>query len=534
LAFLSGYVQYLKRDHPNTIVVAAGDLVGASPLVSALFHDEPTIEALNRLGLELSSVGNHEFDAGRTELQRKQHGGCHPGGANTCQGQNVGTPVPFEGAHFQYLAANIVDATSGAPIFPAYAIRRFDGVKVGFIGMTLAGTPTIVTPTGVAGLRFLDEAETVNALIPQLHAQGVNAIVVLIHQGGFQAPDAPGEPAGINDFAGQLQGDAISPIRDIVRRIDDGVDLVISGHSHKAYNCQLPNRVGRPVPVTQAASFGRVITSVDLTLDRASGRVTGASARNWVVDRSNPGVAPDARIAELIQNYATLAAPLDNRVIGRIAAAISVTASNAGELPAGDLIADAQLHATAPADLGGAQMAFMNSGGVRGTGMVAGPFPHDVTYGEAFTLQPFGNSLVVMDLTAGQIRDLLEQQFPGCEGQTVAHILQLSRGLLERWSTGAAACHHVVDFQILQGGNAETIVSAGRVADPAKVYRVTVNSFLSTGGDGFTVLKAGAHTLGGAQDIDALVAYLSAFQAPSAPYDIGASALGSPRIVRLP
>jgi len=531
---LAAYVRQLRADSPHAVVVAAGDLVGASPLDSALFHDEAIIEALNRLGLDLSSVGNHEFDAGRLELLRKQHGGCSRADANTCQGQAVGTPVPFEGARFEYLAANVIDEASGQTLFPAYAIRRFEGVPVAFIGMTLAATPSIVTPAGVAGLRFADEADTVNALIPQLHAQGVHAIVVLIHQGGFQGAAAGAGPASsaidINACVGELRDETLSPIRAIVGRFDPGVDLVVSGHTHTAYNCRLPDRSGHLVPVTQAASYGRVITAIDLMLDPATGTVRSASARNEVVDRSNPAVTPDAGIAALVARYDALAAPLQDRVIGSIAAAVPNTPSAAGELPAGDLIADAQLQATAAPERGGSRIAFMNPGGVRAGGLTGPAYPHPVSYGEAFTLQPFGNSLVVMDLSARQIKDLLEQQFAGCMGQTTTRILQVSRGLRETWRASAPPCQHVVELQLAHDGTTDAIVADGVAADPARIYRVTVNSYLASGGDRFTVLAQGTHVIGGAQDIDALGAYLAQYLAPQAPYEPVAAA----RITRQP
>jgi 5'-nucleotidase len=530
---LAAYVKNLRADAPHSIVVAAGDLIGASPLDSALFHDEATIEVLNRIGLDVSAVGNHEFDAGKDELLRKQRGGCAPGGIHTCEGRAVGTPVPFEGAHFQYLAANVVDEARGQTLLPAYAIRSFEGVKVGFIGVTLAGTPGVVTPSGVAGLRFADEADTVNALIPKLHAQGVQTIVVLIHQGGVQATAGINALPDINGCADQLQDDVISPIRAIVRRFDAGVDLVISGHTHMAYICMLPERGGRMVPVTQAASYGRVITAVDLTLDKASGKLVSAKASNRVVDRANPAVLPDTAIAEFVGGYDTLAAPLETQIVGKIAAAVSNTANAAGEMPAGDLIADAQLAATAPAALGGAMAAFMNPGGIRGSGFIADAYPHAVSYGEAFNVQPFGNSLVVMDLTAGQIKDLLEQQFAGCKGQTSTRILQVSRGFEVRWSAGAPACRHISDVRLTHDGIVDTLASGGIVASPEKTVRVTVNSYLASGGDHFTVLAGGANRLGGAQDIDALVAYLARFKEPMPGYDPSAAGSGA-RITRAP
>ncbi len=539
---LAGYVANLKSANRNSVVVSAGDLIGASPLVSALFHDEGTIETMNRLGLEFNAVGNHEFDEGKDELLRMQNGGCHPTDPNSCQGTAVGTPVPFEGAKFRFLAANVVDVASGKTLFPAYWIKEFekeysnthgehphgerqggDDIRVAFIGMTLKETPGIVTPTGVAGLQFKDEAATVNALVPKLRRRGVAAIVVLLHQGGAQA--TPPSPPDINGCMGGLDG---SPVKDIVAQLDDAVDLVISGHTHQAYNCMLPNRAGRSIPVTSANSFGRVLTDIDMTIDNRSGDVASVSANNLVVDRTNAAITPNAAIKGIVDQYNTLAAPIAGQVIGSITADASNAANAAGEMDAGDLIADAQLAATQPAQFGGAQIAFMNAGGVRSPGFVfnqisAGEAAGDVTYGEAFTVQPFGNNLVTLTLTGQQIKNVLEQQFPGCEGQTVKRIMQVSNGFSYAWSDSAPPCSKVSGMQL-----------NGAPIDPAGSYRVTVNNFMATGGDGFTVFASGTDPLGGAQDIDALAAYMAGFKSPSAPYNPADAGLHKPRIVKLP
>ena len=305
-------------------------MVGASPLVSALFHDEATIEAMNRLGLDINAVGNHEFDDGREELLRLARGGCHPSGTDTCQGQEVGTPVPFEGAHFAFLAANVrvVDpppvkpvsaAAAGAPattLFPATHIRTFGNLKVAFIGLTLRGTPAIVDRAGLGGLLFMPEAETINAWVPKLQAAGVQAIVVLLHEGGDVA--GPRNIDTLNGCAGDLQG---SPVRAIAAQLDDAVDLIISGHTHQAYICQLPNALGRSIPVTSAHDYGRVVTEIALDLDD-SGDVRTVRANNIAVLRDIASVPAVAEIALLVDSYAALAQPLANRVIGRIAAAL--------------------------------------------------------------------------------------------------------------------------------------------------------------------------------------------------------------------
>ena len=505
---LAGYIADRKAKNPNTVVVSAGDLIGATPLVSALFHDEGTIETLNRAGLEINAVGNHEFDEGKDELLRMQNGGCHPTDLNTCQGAAVGTPVPFEGASFQFLAANVVDRASKTTLFPSYTIKEYEGIKVGFIGLTLKETPTIVTPSGVAGLRFTDEANTVNGVARKLRAQGVNTIVVLIHQGGVTPTTQ--SLATISNCDGGLDG---SPIKAIVNRLSDNVDLVISGHTHQAYVCQLATRNGvHQVPVTSASSQGRLLTEIDVNLSVRRGDVASVSAVNVAIDRTNTAIVPDAGIKQIVDNYKSLATPIANRVIGSITAELTRTASPAGENAMGDVIADAQLEATQPAKFGGAVAAFMNPGGVRADltfpSSAAGEGDGNVTYGEAFSVQPFGNSLVTLSLTGAQIETLLEQQFVGCpNGQTFNRILLPSASFNYAWKASGPACDKV---------DPASIKINGVVVDPAASYRVTVNSFLADGGDKFTVLKEGTARLGGAQDSDALEAYFKA-HAPLTP-----------------
>ena len=483
IAYLATHIKALEATNPRTLVVSAGDLIGASPLLSALFHDEPTIEAMNSLGLDFNAVGNHEFDEGGAELLRMQNGGCHP--TDGCLDGDG-----FAGADFQFLAANVVREDNGKTVFPAYKMRSFAGAKIAFIGVVLEGTPTIVTPAGVAGLDFLDEASTVNALVPGLKAKGIETIVVLIHEGGFQT--------GLYDQCTGISG----PVFDIVNALDDEVDVVISGHTHQAYDCSIDGKL-----VTSASSFGRLVTDIDLTIDRTTGEVTSMAANNVIVTRD---VAADAAETALIARYNVIAAPLANRVIGSITGDITRTATTAGESALGDVIADAQLEATAPAGFGEAVVAFMNPGGIRADmifGQISGgELPGEITYGESFTVQPFGNSLVTMTLTGAQIETLLEQQFAGC-GAASNRILQVSDGFSYTWVTSALPCDKV---------DPTTIKINGVTVGPTASYRVTVNSFLADGGDSFPVLVQGTNRLGGAVDTDALEAYFVA-NSPVAP-----------------
>jgi 5'-nucleotidase len=476
--YLATHINSLRATNPNTVVVSAGDLIGASPLLSALFHDEPSIEAFNQIGLDFNAVGNHEFDEGWHELVRMQEGGCHP--VDGCLDGD-----DFAGANFQFLAANVVRKDNGKTIFPAYKIRSFGNAKIAFIGLTLEGTPLIVTPSGISDLNFLDEAETVNALVPELKSKGVETIVVVIHEGGF--------PTGAYNECPGISG----PIVDIVNRTDDEVDLFITGHTHQAYNCVIDGR-----RVTSAASFGRIVTDIDLTIDRTTGEVTSLSANNNIVTRD---VARDSFLTTLIGKYNVIAAPLANRVIGTITADINRNQNTAGESALGDVIADAQLAATDDPGFGEAVVAFMNPGGIRAdltyAGSPAGEGDGNVTYGEMFTVQPFGNSMVTMTLTGAQIDTLLETQW------VVNRVLQVSNGFTYEWSASAPVGSRV---------DIASIKIDGVAIDPNGSYRVTVNSFLADGGDGFAVLTQGTDRLGGEVDTDAFEKYFAA-NSPVAP-----------------
>jgi 5'-nucleotidase len=470
--YLATHVRQLELGQRNSLVVAAGDIIGATPLTSALFHDEPTIEAMNKIGLDITSVGNHEFDEGEQELKRMQYGGCHP--VDGCRDGDG-----FSGAEFGFLAANVINKRTGRPMFAPYAIKRFQGVKVGFIGMTLEGTPLIVTPTGIQNLNFLDEADTANRYARVLKRRhGVEAIVVLLHEGGQQNPLT----SPINACA-----DFTGPIRDIVQRTTQDVDLFITGHTHQAYNCIIDGR-----PVTSAFSLGRVVTDIDLQISRRSGQVTQVTANNLIVTR-DVAKAPD--MTQLLDRYTALAAPLANRVIGRSTAAILRAQEPDGESAAGNLIADAQLAASSGADTGSAVAAFMNPGGVRAD------FPAgDITYGAAFAVQPFGNNLTTVTLTGAQLWTVLGQQW--C-GQSSPRILQPSGTVRFTWSAArtAAACTTNPITSL-------TISGAAVPNDASTSYRITVNSFLADGGDGFSELPRGTNRIGGVVDTDALEKYI--------------------------
>jgi len=463
-------VGQLREGHRNTIFVAAGDLIGASPFLSAMFHDEPTIEALSMMGLNISSVGNHEFDEGKDELLRMQHGGCHP--TDGCLG-----PHSFAGAKFRYLAASTVEKSSGKTVFPPYEIRAFDGIPVAFIGLTLRGTPNLVSPVGIAGLEFRDEASTVNALIPELKARGVEAIVVLIHEGGLPTGDY-NECPGVS-----------GPIVDIVKKFDKAVDVVVTGHTHRAYVCEIDGRL-----VTSGDKYGTLVTAIDLKLDPVTRDIIGARASNSIV-RSET-LAKDAAQTALLEAYDKVAAPIANRPAGAVTATLSRVPNAAGESPLGDIIADAQLAATSAEEKGGAVIAFTNPGGVRAE--ILRKEDGAVTYGDLFASQPFRNQLVTLTLTGKQIKDILEQQWLDPKRP---RILQVSRGFSYAWDGSKGDGERVL---------AERMSLNGQAVDPAASYRVTVNNFLFVGGDGFTVLTEGTAPQVGIYDVDALHVYFAA------------------------
>lgn len=469
-------VKQLRAGKKHTAFVAAGDLIGASPFLSALFHDEPTIESLSMMGLDIAAVGNHEFDEGKDELLRMQNGGCHP--VDGCKG-----PHPFMGAKFRYLAASTIDNKTGDSILPAYVIRRFDEIPVAFIGLTLKGTPNLVAPPGIAGLTFLDEAETVNALIFELKLMGVEAIVVLIHEGGFPT-------GGYNECPG-ISG----PIVDIVKKFHKAVDVVISGHTHRAYSCEIDGRL-----VTSGDKYGTLVTTIDIKLDRTTHDITSAKANNVIVHTSIPA---DPEQTALLAAYDKVAAPIAERPVGTITETLSrMPNMQTGESPLGNVIADAHLAATSAQDRGHAVMAFTNPGGIRGD-IIKMP-DADVSYGDVFAAQPFRNQLTTLTLTGAQIKAVLEQQWRDPQRP---RILQVSKGFSYTWDNAGSDGQRIVAKSMRLN---ETLI------DPATTYRVTVNNFLAVGGDGFTVLKNGKDPVIGVYDVDALSAYLRS-NSPVAP-----------------
>ncbi|WP_066910886.1 bifunctional metallophosphatase/5'-nucleotidase [Millisia brevis] len=467
-AYLATHLKRLREAYPNSAVIAGGDNVGASPLISSLFADEPTIDFLNMQGVSASTVGNHEFDRGVLELERLQAGGCAPSGCEPGE--------PFTGAAFQYLAANVTNDQGQPPVgLQPWTMLEIDGRRIAVVGAVTTETPRIVFPEGIRGYTFGDEADAINRYVPDMRAAGAEAIVAYIHEGGAQEP-SEGTTADPNS-CDNLDG----PIVGINQRLDPAVTAVLSAHTHQFYACTVDGR-----PLTQAASYGRLIT--DLTLHFGSDGVQ-ASAVNRAVTRT---VAPDVETRQLIDFYAAEAAPRASRPVGSIAVDLTRDEYPGGDTPLGNVIADAMLAATRAPDPAEAVIAFMNPGGVRAD-LTAG----EVTFGDAYTVQPFGNQIVTVSLTGTQILDLLEQQWQ--DPQDVA-ILDVA-GMTYRYDPAADAGAKVDRASVLVGG---------APLNPVAVYPVATNNFLASGGDGFTVFTSGTDEVVGRPDLDVFEAYLQA------------------------
>ncbi|XVX21625.1 bifunctional metallophosphatase/5'-nucleotidase [Actinomycetota bacterium] len=479
-----------------SLTVAAGDLIGGSPFLSGLFHDEPSVESLEAMKLDVSSVGNHEFDEGTTELLRMQNGGCHPEDGCYFPGQ------PYDGADFQWLAANVVKKDGSGTLLPGTSVKTVNGVKIGFIGMTLEATPALVSPGGVATVDFKDEVETANLKAAELKKQGVKSIVVLLHEGGYNATT-------INGCEGVSQ-----PIADIAAKITPAVDQIITGHTHQGYVCSMPDPNGKPRLVTSAAQYGQAVTETKLVINTKSGEVM--RDRSTAVNHLVPRTTADATQTSIINKWKSLSDVVGSRVVGSVAEDITGDASgNRGiETPMADMIADSILAATDGAD-GGAQIAFMNVGGVRASLLVAskyGEAANDVTYREAYDVMPFGNRLVSIDMTGAQIKEALEQQYQpiAARGSRPMLALGVSEGFTYTWDATQPQGSRVV---------AGSMKLNGVALDMGATYRVATLNFLQEGGDSFTAFTQGTNLLGGAEDLSALVEYLGANPMLQAPGD---------------
>lgn len=482
-AYFATHLKRLRAQAKHSVLLSAGDNVGASPTTSALFHDEPTIEFMNNMGVAASAVGNHELDEGYAELRRMERGGCHP--KDGCQFREH-----FRGARFPILAANMTFEKDNRPAALPFTVTWAGGMPIGVIGVPLEDLPSVVSAEAIKGLKFGDEVAAINRAADQLDRFGVKAIVVLLHQGDNT------EGGGPNDCR-----TTPGPAREIAQKASAKVDVIFTGHSHQQYVCSINDPANQPRPVLQGASFGRILSTVDARIDWRTRDIVRSSvkAQNFVVTRD---VAEDARTKALVEEAKAKAAPIANRAVGSITADVTRTAAPSGESQLGNLIADSQLAATATA---GAQLALMNPGGVRTdltfTSSAAGEGNGVVTYGEAYAVQPFGNILQTISLTGAQLKAVLEQQWQQGPAGIVTRVLQPSSTLRYAYSASAPL-----------GNRVSGITVAGQPVDPAAKYRVTVNNFLGGGGDGFTELTKGTELVGGAIDLDAFTGYLGAHQ----------------------
>lgn len=472
---LAAALQAYRKEDPELLLVGAGDLVGASPAMSSMWADEPSIAALDMLGMRVSSVGNHEFDQGRLELLRKQNGGC----VSALPAKACKLTPDFRGARFGYLAANVIDNVTGKPLLPAYSIQQVKGVKIAFIGAVLKDTPSVVTASGIAGLTFMDEAASINQAALDARAQGATAFVVLIHEGG-STPEPFDQPE-----CSQLKG----PIVGISRKLDPAIRLIVSGHTHRGFQCKVDGRT-----ITQAQMGGHVLSRIRLSVDPASGSVRDVAVRNVpVLAGQYPADPTVSAYLESVKSHSKAALA---RPVARVAMRSTARKMNAaGESPLGDLIADAVVEATRAQ---GVQIGFMNVGGMRsdfdvGDNLVA-------TFGQAQVVLPFSNTLVVMDMTGAQIRGLLEQQFQRADPDERRAMLQVSRGLQYRWDDTLPKGRKVV---------AGSIRIDGAPLDEAKTYRVVANNFLAEGADGFPMFAQATNKKDtNIVDLDAFIALL--------------------------
>ena len=487
-AWLANAVREARKDAPHSLAIAAGDLIGASPLVSSYFLDEPAIGAMNRIGLDFNAVGNHEFDRGWQELRRMQDGGCEQLTLRRpCAVEN-----PYPGADFEFLAANVL-MPDGSTLFPAYAIRSFGegnaSFRVGVIGLTLKDTPSLVTPDGIAGLTFGPEAEAINRAVAELASQRVEAIIVAIHAGLYTE-------VGYND---KSCGGVYGPLLEVLKSVDPRVDLVISGHTHRAYVCDFTDiDPARRFTVTSAGYGGSILTTIDLAIDPATGDADVVRADNRVVESVGADAAPDPEVAAYVARHVEAARDASARPVGRISGDGHAPALATEETSLGNAIADAQLWSTLGA---GAQIALMNNSGVR-----AGIIPASdgtISYGAIFAAQPFANQLITRSFTGAQLLALLEQQF---DGESFVQTFSVSEGFALSYDLNRPVGNRVMSARL-----------HGQPIDPAAIYRVTMNSFLAAGGDSFTLFTGGSDSVVGPLDLDAMEAWLAAAEMRALP-----------------
>jgi 5'-nucleotidase len=494
-AVMAGAVKQLRAANPNTVFAAAGDLIGASTFESFIAHDKPTIDAMNEAGLDVSSVGNHEFDQGYNDLVNRV---MAPYNAST---------NPFGGASWKYLGANVRFKTSNNPALPRTWTKTFGSVKVGFVGAVTEHLPELVSPSGIADIKVTDVVDEVNTAADNLKAQGADLVIMLVHEGA---------PMTDCTQIGNLGPD--TDFGSIITGVDDNVDAIVSGHTHLEYNCHfpVPGWDGRPVtdrPVVSAGQYAVGLNQLVFTVDEATGEVVAQTQNVLHLKAANGGPfnypvdpATDTIVQAAVANAAVLGAVKLGNLGGaffRGKLADGTTENRGAESTLGNLVAEVQKWATRNPESGSAQIAFMNPGGLRQdmTGTGTGPFPRDLTYQQAAVVQPFANTLVNMRLTGAQIKKVLEQQWqPGGASRPFLK-LGISKGFTYTFDDSKPVGSRITGMWL-----------DGTAINPATVYSVTVNSFLASGGDNFLELNNGAskHDTG-QTDLQAMVAYMAAF-----------------------
>ncbi|MFI7587298.1 bifunctional metallophosphatase/5'-nucleotidase [Spongisporangium articulatum] len=474
-AYLAAKLKQLKRENKNSLVVSAGDMVGASPMISGYFHDEPTVEAMNKM-VDVGAVGNHEFDEGSKELRRMVNGGCGP--SHSCAAHT------YKGVTFDLLAANVVVRRTGKPMLPPTVVRSVGGAKIGFIGVTTIDTPKLLIPSGVVDIAFLDPVETIRKYAPRLRAQGADAVVVIAHEGAAQNDGSTSKTSGINAC-----DDVRGPVVDITKAVASQVDAVVSGHTHKAYNCRVDGTL-----LTEAATYGRLVTKIDLTIDTGAHQVVKSSAKNVVVDHDRK---PDAAVAKVVKTYEKLIATKASKSVGTLTKAADRAPSRSGETRLGGLVADAQLAATRKTKAK-AQLAIVQRGVLRGD-LPKGK----VTTEDVYLAQPQAVKLITKTFTGKQLDAALEGQFCNDASTTNDRMVPLnpSANFTYRYDTSKPCGKRIRMADTTLDGKA--ITSTGK-------YRVTINAFLAAGVDGMAGFAEGTKAVTGVTDQQALTQYLKA------------------------
>ncbi len=524
-AVMATAVSQLRQQYPKTVFAAAGDLIGASTFESFIQQDKPTIDVLNAMGLDVSAVGNHEFDQGYADLTQRVMAPYDP------------TTNPFGGAEWQYLGANVRNTSDGSPALPEEWIADFGDVQIGFVGAVTNDLPELVSPAGIAGLTIEEPALAANRSADRLKAEGADLVILLVHEG-----------AATTELESAIDPD--SEFGEIVNDVDPDIDAIISGHTHLAYNHSIPvpawqadpARVVKNRPVVSAGQYGNNLNQLlfDVQVDGTEVELTGVRQSILPLAVPNPGTPPpplvpaypaDAAVQAIVDaavaqanvlgavELGEISGPFNRAKVNPITANLPFgTENRGGESTLGNLVAEVQQTATESPTFGGAQIAFMNPGGLRAD-MVGSPgspaeYPAPLTYRQAANVQPFANTLVNMQLTGAQIKAALEQQWQPAGASRPFLRLGVSAGFTHTYDPNGPAGDRIGEMW-LDG------VPIGLTTS----YSVTVNSFLAAGGDNFGAFATGTNKRDTGQvDLQAMVDYM-ADQSP-VPVDYSQRAVG--------